>query len=92
MVKTDLDDLNSKTLQIGSFSATTNARGYFQTSLSVSNIIVLSAWDNSTDQSCIIIPFVGNKITWYFKVLGNANMGSIENTTITVKYIYSPIV
>lgn len=68
-------------------TATTGASGYISTSLRISDIMVLQAWDGGTTNSHIVIPFVANGVYWYFKVLNNGSMQSVANTSVTIKYL-----
>ena len=65
---------------VSTLTATTGASGYIGTSLKVSDIMVLQAWDGGQSNSHIVIPFVANGVYWYFKVLNNGSMQLVANT------------
>ena len=82
-----IDELESNTPFIGTISATTNASGQVSSSLQVSDITILAAWDGGTSRSDIVIPFVANSTNWYFKVLGNGEQNNVGSTPVTIKYL-----
>ena len=79
-----------KNLQVKTttYTGTTSGTGLLIPTLFPVNSMAILGVDAGTNQSYIVIPFIGNNTYWYFKILNNGNMGVIANTSLTLKIWY----
>ena len=68
--------------------STTTASGYVTTDISIASKVVVAALDKGSNNSYIVIPFVANKMYWYFSVLRNSNVQFVANTQMDILYYY----
>ena len=88
-VKGELNICKASSFKVGTVTGTTNSNGVFTTTLDSSNIAIVSAWDDGSNSSLIIEPFVANKRYWYMNVRANGpTFTVVKNTSVTAKYVY----